>query len=715
MAGAASTVINGNNTDRVLDLIAGTVSISGITVRNGNVNQGGGISNNGNLTLTDVVVTANTGNSGGGIWCSNISQLQLVRVVVSGNSSSNGGGLYANLGTVTITDTTFSGNSATNNGGGAYIKSTTTITGSTFSGNTAGGSGGGLFNQGSVSLTNDTISGNTATINGGGIYFQFGGSLMNVTIANNTATAGAGLYNNGNVVNLTNTIIAKNSGSRNCGGTLVPPVTSLGYNLEDANSCLLAAVGDIPNQNAELNPLASNGGPTQTIALKSNSKAIDKGTSVGAPPTDQRGVVRGPLYDIGAYEGGVVTRQPDLMIKLASEADTAYVIDNLYQAVVTNLQTKGQSTLNSTAASYAVMIQNDGSVSDSFVITGTAGTASFAVQYLDELSVDRTAAVIGAGYTVAALAADASVVWTLKVTPAVAVSGGTSFPVTVTATSSTDITKKDQIATVTFTPIITAQSKMTLNNVAAVYTLTIKNLGFAADNIILTGTGISAGFTVQYLDPGSVDRSAAVTGAGYTIISLAAGATVTWTVTVTPVIDLPGGSSYPVTANLTSQSSGTLMSQTLMTTSTPALTIIKQVWEPNGAAPLAAPTAAVGAPLIFLIYVQNSTAIPVVDVRINDLLDESAFDYVPGSLFRTSAASPPTDTATPLQIFTATASGTGTPLTDSLNGDVASALTTGGLPAVDRITIGAVTGQANAPLTVAPNSSFGLRYSVKMK
>lgn len=36
------------------------------------------------------------------------------------------------------------------------------------------------------------------------------------------------------------------------------------------------------------------------------------------------------------------------------------------------------------------------------------------------------------------------------------------------------------------------------------------------------------------------------------------------------------------------------------------------------------------------------------DVRINDNLDETAFQYVDGSLFRTSAATPPADTATDL-------------------------------------------------------------------
>jgi hypothetical protein len=54
----------------------------------------------------------------------------------------------------------------------------------------------------------------------------------------------------------------------------------------------------------KLGSLADNGGPTLTMALLPGSPAIDAGSAVGAPATDQRGVARpqGPGVDIGAFE-----------------------------------------------------------------------------------------------------------------------------------------------------------------------------------------------------------------------------------------------------------------------------------------------------------------------------------------------------------------------------------------------------------------------------
>jgi hypothetical protein len=97
-------------------------------------------------------------------------------------------------------------------------------------------------------------------------------------------------------------------------------LTSLGYNIESATSCNFTQASDLQNvssANLALQPLANNGGPTQTQALGLTSVAVDRipvdsleangcGTTV---TTDQRGLPRasgatagGPRCDVGAFE-----------------------------------------------------------------------------------------------------------------------------------------------------------------------------------------------------------------------------------------------------------------------------------------------------------------------------------------------------------------------------------------------------------------------------
>jgi len=106
------------------------------------------------------------------------------------------------------------------------------------------------------------------------------------------------------------------STSYDCSGT----ITSLGHNLESADPCAFAATGDLSNTNPLLGPLADNGGKTLTLALLPGSPAINAGTNVGCPATDQRGVPR-PQFgtcDIGAYEFVLWVYLPVVVIRSAN-------------------------------------------------------------------------------------------------------------------------------------------------------------------------------------------------------------------------------------------------------------------------------------------------------------------------------------------------------------------------------------------------------------
>jgi predicted outer membrane repeat protein len=177
----------------------------------------------------------------------------------------------------------------------------------TIAGNTAN-RGGGLHHAGAGStleMISVTVSGNTATTQGGGIYAGRDASLLNVTIANNEATAtGAGIFVNSSVGSFTvrNTLLSGNELTNGTSANVSGTVSSLGNNLDSDGTAALNQSSDLSGVNPLLQPLANNGGFTQTHALASNSVAIDAGSSAAAPALDQRGFARDQAADIGAYE-----------------------------------------------------------------------------------------------------------------------------------------------------------------------------------------------------------------------------------------------------------------------------------------------------------------------------------------------------------------------------------------------------------------------------
>ena len=153
---------------RVLVVNSGaTVAISSLTIANGAMTNdaGGGILNNGTLTLASSTVRGNsasgTGANGGGI--ANSGTLTLTNCTVSGNSAINGGGLF-NSGTLTVINSTFALNSVQSQGGGIGLGAgAATLTNALVDGNIRGASTPDDIN-GAVALTGGTNN----VIGGGG-------------------------------------------------------------------------------------------------------------------------------------------------------------------------------------------------------------------------------------------------------------------------------------------------------------------------------------------------------------------------------------------------------------------------------------------------------------------------------------------------------------------------------------------------------------------
>ncbi len=306
--GIGATIVDAAQLDRAFDVLDGaaTVSISGMTLRNGrsDPNDGGAVHNAGTLTLSNVVIENSHGDDGGAT--ANSATATLLDSRLMDNAAADTGGAIINHGAMTVRNTSIDTNSAPYAGGGVNNLGTLTVSESLIAHNgSSSGNGGGLASFASATLTNVTMSDNGASINGGGIYSEGSLALSSVTITGNAANgAGDGLYASDSGVQFRNTIIAGNHNDQ-CAGT--GGYISQGNNLSDAEDCLFIAGGDLQNTDPMLGLLADNGGPTQTHALLDGSAAIDHAqTLVGCPPTDQRGVVRpqNGQCDIGAYEAG---------------------------------------------------------------------------------------------------------------------------------------------------------------------------------------------------------------------------------------------------------------------------------------------------------------------------------------------------------------------------------------------------------------------------
>jgi hypothetical protein len=344
--------VDANGVDRVFDVYAGApLSLKRIGVTGGDAdyndadagtpNGGGGIRAAADLTLqrSRVVRNSQTAQYGGGIDLYDDAGLTLRRSSVSDNESDDdGGAIDGDDGAIVVQRSKIVGNTADGNGGAMYFfspdsriaKSTIaqnragssgggihntggelTVTASTISGNSSDGSGGGIniTNSGELTMTNSTIEGNASAQEGGGIANPDGDVFVNaVTIVRNAAEAAGGGVIYGTAApgfDVENSLIALNSSplAPDCFADPVDPFDSGGHNLigDDTDCPGFDATGDFVNSNPKLGKLKNNGGPTQTVALKKGSPAINKAAK-SAPNKDQRGVKRGKKPDIGAYE-----------------------------------------------------------------------------------------------------------------------------------------------------------------------------------------------------------------------------------------------------------------------------------------------------------------------------------------------------------------------------------------------------------------------------
>lgn len=318
---------------------APTVNIQDSTISNntGQRSNGGIFIQGGTLDISNSSINNNVsdgdGEDGGGLQIAQGAQVTITDSEVNGNSVATGGvggGIHLqNPGTsVTLERTTVDGNTADTGGGINSADADLTIIQSTISNNEAVAFGGGGINANrgqELYIENSTISGNIAASGGGGLVASSGvsGEVVSSTFAFNTS-GGAGAAINftsdaGSTFVVQNSIFSDNE-QNGSASTVSGPVDSGGNNLfdDDGGGLVAPGAGDLFNADAALQPLANNGGPTETHALASTSDAIDVGETNLS--TDQRGFFRpaGSAPDIGAYEFDAVPEPTSAVLLLGA-------------------------------------------------------------------------------------------------------------------------------------------------------------------------------------------------------------------------------------------------------------------------------------------------------------------------------------------------------------------------------------------------------------
>jgi hypothetical protein len=248
--GGGNLTVDGNQNHRVFSVPRGvTAEMIGFTLTNGRETDehGGGIRNEGTLTLENSTVFGSSAGAGrgcstddqaslcsegGGIWSEGT--LTLIGSTISGNSAHFGGGVANRQGSLTVINSALTMNSAEgcrvgavlcSGGGGVWNSGMLTMQSSTVSGSSSDW-GGGVFNRGvrEPTITESTVSGNSAGFDGGGVLNFETLTLIDSTVADNVAgQSGGGIANEAGTLDLSNTTLSGNAAASAGGGMFNPP------------------------------------------------------------------------------------------------------------------------------------------------------------------------------------------------------------------------------------------------------------------------------------------------------------------------------------------------------------------------------------------------------------------------------------------------------------------------------------------------------------
>jgi hypothetical protein len=252
--------INGSGLDRVLEIEPNTkVTLNGVTIENGMTQSiGGGILNQGSLTLLNSTVSNNVSWFGGAGIANNSGSLVMENCTIANNNILHGT-LYGGAGVLNR-----------NSGRG----------------------------EPNMLMRHCTVAGNKSDA------------------ANPNHAGGVESSAPSTSLIIKNSILANNLNYQDKPSDLLGSYQTVGVNIIEADNGSAFVPSNVAppiRLDPQLGSLKDNGGPTETFKPLRGSPAIDKGVTTGSPQlTDQRGITRpiGANPDIGAVELIITNRSP---------------------------------------------------------------------------------------------------------------------------------------------------------------------------------------------------------------------------------------------------------------------------------------------------------------------------------------------------------------------------------------------------------------------
>ncbi|GAB4455718.1 MAG: hypothetical protein Kow0031_37250 [Anaerolineae bacterium] len=273
------TVLDAEGNGRVVYILSSAeVTLAGLTIQHGlHSNVGGGIVNQGVLTVTNSRVLSNTATNDGGGIDNGFNGLTVINSLIQGNTANRSGGIRNYVGEVTIISTTLAHNTANTGQGGAIGNDAGALNliDSLLQHNQAATNGGGVYGSGSSAgtvISNTHFYSNTATADGGGFYLARDLVMTNSLLSENYSgdQGGAGYLTGGIVVTLDTSTILSNTAVTGGGGLFI-------INLGPLTSTLSTIAG---NQSINGGGLYIDGNGT-TVILDETSIYSNSASSLG--------------------------------------------------------------------------------------------------------------------------------------------------------------------------------------------------------------------------------------------------------------------------------------------------------------------------------------------------------------------------------------------------------------------------------------------------